>query len=229
MLGAYKLIAIRPVLILIAHQKVFALCFMAKFRAALAEQTNITGMAERLGDDRSRAYAYASQILVSSAVAPKTLEDQAPLVRSALEAASRTEDAYFQGALRWVIAIDEVSHGRMKVAREIAEETSAIGRHLNDPRPIGLALGILGWIALLTEDYQKALNCANESLRISLTPQARMNALGVKGSALTLLRRLGEATGEFSNVRKQLIELNWRYELTLTEPGFGVLAVLTEN
>ena len=213
-------------IVLIAHQKVFALCFMTNFRAALAEQTNITGMAQRLGDDRSIAYAYASQILVSSAVAPKTLEDQAPLVRSALEAASRTEDAYIQGAIRWVIAIDEVSRGRMKVAREIAEVTSAIGRHLNDPRPIGLALGILGWIALLTDDYEKALNYANESLRISLTPQERMNALGLKGSALTLLRRLDEATVEFSNVRKQLIELNWRYELTLTEPGFGVLALL---
>ena len=26
--------------------------------------------------------------------------------------------------------------------------------------------------------------------------------------------------------RKQLIELNWRYELLLTEPAFGILAIL---
>ena len=180
-------------IVLIAHQKVFALCFMTKFRVALAEQTNITGMAERLGDDRSIAYSYASQILVSSAVAAKTLEDQAPLVRSALEAASRTEDAYIQGALRWVIAIDEISRGRMKVAQDIAEEMSAIGRNLNDPRPVGMALGILSWIALTCDDYEKALNCANECLRIAVTPQERMNALGAKGSALPLLRRLDEA------------------------------------
>ena len=213
-------------IVLIAHQKVFALCFMTTFRAALAEQANITRMAERLGDDRSIAYAYASQILVSSAVAPKTLEDQAPLVRSALEAASRTEDAYIQGTLRWAIAIDELSRGRMKVAREIAEEMSAIGRHLDDPRPRGLALGILGWIALTTDDYEKALNYANESVRLSMTPQERMNALGVKAAVLPLLRRLDEANVEFSNMRKQLIELNWRYELILAEPVFGILAVL---
>ena len=212
-------------IVLIAHQKVFALFFMTKFQAALAEQANITRMAERLGDDRSIAYAYASQILVSSAVAPKTLEDQAPLVRSALEAASRTEDAYIQGMLRWVIAIDEIGRGRTKVAREIAEEMSAIGRRLNDPRPMGMALGTLGWIALASEDYEKALDCANECLRIPLTPQDRMMALGVKGGALTLLRRLDEAN-ELSNMRKQLVDLNWRYQLILTEPAFGILAVL---
>ena len=107
-------------IVLIAHQKVFALCFMTKFQAAQAEQATITRMAERLGDDRSIAYAYASQILVWSAIAPKTFEDQAPRVRSALEAASRTEDAYIQGTLRWAIAIDQISRGRMKVARDIA-------------------------------------------------------------------------------------------------------------
>ena len=128
-------------IVLIAHQKVFALCFMTKFQAAQAEQANITRMAERLGDDRSIAYAYASQILVWSAIAPKTFEDQAPRVRSALEAASRTEDAYIQGTLRWAIAIDQISRGRMKVARDIAEEMSAIGRNLNDPRPVGMGIG----------------------------------------------------------------------------------------
>ena len=123
--------------VLIAHQKVFALCFMNKFQTALAEQANITRMAERLGDDRSRAYAFSSQILVSSAVTPNSPEDQESLVQIAFKAASKTEDAYIRSVVRWVIAIDEIGRGRMRVAREIAEEMSAIGRHLNDPRPTG--------------------------------------------------------------------------------------------
>ena len=53
-----------------------------------------------------------------------------------------------------------------------------------------------------------------------------MNALGVRGAALTLLRRFDEAKVELSNVRRQLIELNWRYELILTEPAFGILSIL---
>jgi class 3 adenylate cyclase/tetratricopeptide (TPR) repeat protein len=214
-------------IVLIVHQKVFGLCFMTKFETALAEQTNITRMAERLGDDRSRAYAYASEILVSSAVAPKTPEEQEQVVRNALDAASKTEDSYIRSVVRWVIAIDEVSRGRMDVAQRIAEEMSAIGRNLNDPRPIGMGMGILGWIALTGDDYEKALNCANECLRIAYTPQEQMNALGVRGAALALMRRLGEAQTELSHIRMKLIELNWRYELLLTEPAFGILTILS--
>ena len=103
----------------------------------------------------------------------------------------------------------------MRIAQEIAEEMSAIGLHLNDPRPRGIGMGILGWIALFSDDYEKALNYANESLRIPLTPQERTNALGVKGAALTLLRRLDEAKVELSNTRKQYIEL----ELALCANG----------
>jgi len=216
-------------IVLIRHQKVFSLCFMTEFRAALAEQLDITRMAERLGDHRSIAYAYASQILVSSAVAPKTVEQLEPLFQNALDAASRTEDSYIRSVVRWVIAIYEISRGKMKVARDIAEEMSAIGRQLNDPRPIGMGMGVLGWIALTSDDYEKALSYANECLRIAYTPQERMNALGVKGAALALLRRLDEAEVELTKIRTQLTELNWRYELLLTEPAFGVLAILNEK
>jgi hypothetical protein len=115
----------------------------------------------------------------------------------------------------------------MKAAREIAEEMSAIGRQLNDPRPIGMGMGILGWISLTGDDYEKALDCANECLRIAYTPQERMNALGVRGAALALLRRLSDGQVELSDIRKQLIALNWRYELLLTEPAFGILTILS--
>jgi class 3 adenylate cyclase/tetratricopeptide (TPR) repeat protein len=212
--------------VLVLHQKVFSLCFMNEFQAALAEQANITRMAERLGDDRSRAYSLSSQILITSAVAPMTLSEQKPIVRSALKAASRTEDAYIRSVVRWVIAIDEIGRGRMGIARKIAEKMSKIGRRLNDPRPMGMGMGILGWIALTSDDYAKALSCADECLQIAHTPQERMNALGVKGSALALLKELEKAEPVLSDIRRQLIELNWRYELILLNPAFGVLAVL---
>jgi class 3 adenylate cyclase/tetratricopeptide (TPR) repeat protein len=212
--------------VLILHQKVFSLCFMSKFQEALAEQANITRMAERLGDDRSRAYSLSGEILVSSAVAPRALSDQKSIVRSALKAASRTEDVYIRSVVHWVIAIDEIGRGRMSVARKIAEKMSKIGRQMNDPRPMGMGMGILGWIALTSDDYAKALSCADECLQIAYTPQERMNALGVKGVALALQKELEKAEPVLSDIRRRLIELNWRYELTLINPAFGILAVL---
>ena len=210
----------------IAHQKVFGLCFMGNFPAALDEQAHINQMAERLNDDRSRAYALSSQILVSSAVAPKSPQELAPLVKRALDAGSRVQDAYIRSVVHWVIAIDELSRGRMTVAKQIAEEMSEIGRDLKDPRPTGMAMGILGWIALTSDDYEKALHCAEECLAIAFTPQERMNALGVKGSALAFLRRLEEADVVLSDIRLQVRDLNWRYEQMLLEPAYGVLTVL---
>ena len=210
----------------IAHQKVFGLCFMGNFQAALVEQERINRMAERLDDDRSRAYALSSQILVSSAVAPMTRRDMRPLVKKALDAASRIEDAYIRSVVRWVIAIDEISRGRMINAKQIADDMTAIGHELNDPRPTAMAMGILGWISLTSDDYEKALHYAEECLAIAFTPQERMNALGVKGSALALLKRLEEADIVLSDIRRQVRDLNWRYELTLLEPAYGVLTVL---
>jgi class 3 adenylate cyclase len=210
----------------IAHQKVFGLCFMGRFQAALDEQIRINKMAERLNDDRSKAYAISGQILVSSAVAPTSPEELAPLVKNALDAASRIQDAYIRSVVRWVIAIDELSRGRMKVAKQIGEEMTDIGRGCNDPRSIGMAMGILGWIALTSDDYEKALHCAEECLTVAFTPQERMNALGVKGSALAFLRRLEEADAVLSDIRVQVRDLNWGYEQTLLEPAYGILTVL---
>ncbi len=211
----------------ILHQKIFALCFMTKFREALSEQTSASRIADLSGDNRAKLYAFAGQILVSSAVAPKTTEELKPLVQNALEMAARIDDSYIGSVIRWVVAIDEVSRGRMVVAREIANEMSAIGRNLNDPRPRGMGMGILGWIALTGDDYNKALHYAEECLEIAYTPQERMNALGVKGSALALVRRIEEAQLVMTDIRRRLIELKWGYELILLGPAFGILAVLT--
>jgi len=214
-------------IVLILHQKVFGLCFMTRFEAALAEQAKMSAMVERLGDSRSRAYCFASQILISSAVAPQVFTAHETVAHSAIEAASKTEDAYIRSVVRWVIAIDEISRGRMGVARQIAEEMSAIGHQLNDPRPRGMGMGILGWLALTSDDYGKALNYADECLQIAYTPQERMNALGVKGAALALLKKIEEGRLVLTDIRRRLTELNWRYELILLDPAFGVLTVLS--
>jgi class 3 adenylate cyclase len=122
-------------IVLIAHQKVFGLCFMTEFEAALQEQSKMMGMAKRLDDVRSEAYAYASELLVSAAVAPKSNEEQALVVQKALHSAAKTDDSYIRSIVRWAIAVDELSRGRMKIARDIAEEMAVIGRNSNDSTP----------------------------------------------------------------------------------------------
>ena len=212
--------------ILIVHHKVMSLVYMGQFRAAKMAQEIISPMADRLGDDRSRAYSLAGEIQVSTVIAPKSIQEFETLSRSALDCASRTNDVYIRSYLHWIIAMDEIHRGRVTKARSIAEETSAIGRQLNDPRPVGVGLGVLGWVALTSEDYGNALTYAQECLRIALTPQDRMTASPIQGAALVLLRKIEAGEAIFSEARKELSALEWRWSLGGVEPIFGVLTIL---
>ena len=53
-------------------------------------------MAERLGDSRSKAYALAGEIIVSTILSPKPLQEFEILKQNAIRAASDTPDAYIQ-------------------------------------------------------------------------------------------------------------------------------------
>ena len=64
-----------PRAVLIRHQYVFALFWNARYREAAAMQRETSPIANRLGDSRSKAYSLAGEILVSTIVAPKPLDE----------------------------------------------------------------------------------------------------------------------------------------------------------
>ena len=132
-----------PRAVLIRHQYVFALLWNTRYREAAAMQRETLPMADRLGDSRSKAYALAGEILVSTIVAPKPLNEFEILKREAIKAASDTTDAYIQSWTRFVIGWEEMHRGRMNDARDAARELMQVGRLLNDPRSTGFGLGIV--------------------------------------------------------------------------------------
>ena len=85
----------------------------------------------------------AGEILVSTIVAPKPLQEFEKLKIEAVKAASDTSDAYIQNWTRFVIAWEEFHLGRMLNARDLGCELMQIGRMLNDPRATGLGLSVL--------------------------------------------------------------------------------------
>ena len=60
-----------PRVVLIRHHYVFALFWNARYREAAAMQRETSLMANRLGDSRSKAYALAGEIFVSTIVCAK--------------------------------------------------------------------------------------------------------------------------------------------------------------
>jgi class 3 adenylate cyclase len=175
--------------VLILHQRVTSLVWMGRYREAATAQDEISAMADRLGDDLSRAYSAAGAILVSRKVWPMRAEQNEPLGRTALAAAARTNDPFIQTWLRWIIAIEALDRGRIIEARSRAGEMITIGQRLNDPRPIGFGLNCLAWIENVLENYQEALRYSEETLKVAVTTWDRMAATYAKAFALVMLRR----------------------------------------
>ena len=130
--------------VLIREQYVFALYSNGRYRDAAAAQRETLPIAIRLGDNRSRAYALAGEMMTATVLAPKPLHEFEALKRQAIKAASDTTDAYLQIWIRWIVGWEEISRGRIAEARDLARELMHIGHIVKDPRSTGLGLWLRG-------------------------------------------------------------------------------------
>ncbi len=194
-----------PRAILIRHQYICALTWNTRYREAAAMQRETSLIANRLGDSRSRAYSLASEIDVSTIVAPKPLREFEILKRDAIKAVSDTADAYIQNRTRFVIGIEEFHRGRITEARDSARELMQVGRLLDDPRSTGSGLFLLASIALVSNSHAEALEYSEQSLAVAVTPFDRNGAINTKGCALVLLRRIEEGAKLLEEQRRRCI------------------------
>jgi tetratricopeptide (TPR) repeat protein len=218
-----------PRAVLIRQQYAYTLLLNARYREGAAVQREASAIASRLGDSRSKAYALASEIFVSSVVAPKPLHEFEALKQEAIAAASGTVDAYIQTWARFGIAWEEILRGRLNDARDSARELMQIGRLLNDPRSTGFGLWLLTWIALMSDSYSEALEYSEQSVAVAVTPLDRTTAIGGKGCALALLRRIEQAKPLLEEHRRQCVADGYHYLLVGTDAILGVCKVLQGN
>jgi class 3 adenylate cyclase len=215
-------------LVRIRHEYVFALTSMARYRDAQAVQQKATPMARRLGDHASLAYSLAGEMLVSTTIAPKSVEEFQELARDAIVAASKTDDAYIQYWVRAWIAWEEFHRGHILNARRMAQDMMEVGHQLNDPRSIGLGLVVLGWTAIVGDDYHEGLRYHEESLKLAATPYERLSATNGKLVALALLRRT-EAFPLLRDWMEQCKANGWDWQLSGADGIWAICLVLQGN
>jgi hypothetical protein len=218
-----------PRVVIIRHHYIFALLWNTRYREALATQEETSQIADRIRDSRSRAYALAGEILVSTIVAPKPLRDFEKLKIEAIKAASNTSDAYIKNWTRFVVAWEEFHLGRMLNARDSARELMEIGRTLNDPRSTGLGLSVLALIALLSDSHEEALEYSQQSIDVAVTRQDRETAVNIKGCALVLLRRAKEGSELLEKFRDRCFAGGDLYSLSTVDGIIGVSQVIQGN
>jgi class 3 adenylate cyclase/tetratricopeptide (TPR) repeat protein len=216
----------KPVVVLIRHHHVFALLWSARFKEASAMQRELSMLAERVGDNRSKAYAWAGEILVATLFAPKPLNEFEILKRSAILSASDTADAYIQNWTWWVIGWNEMHRGRMNDARDASRELLQVGQRLNDPRSTGFGLNLLSWIAIFSDSHTEALEYSEQSLSVAVTTWDRTAASLAKGQALMILRRPEDAIGIVTEQQRRIATDGDHYSLGGIDPAIAFHKVL---
>jgi class 3 adenylate cyclase/tetratricopeptide (TPR) repeat protein len=203
-----------PRVVLIRHNYVFALLWNTRYREAVVVQKETLALAHRLGDTRSKAYALASEIQVSTLVEPKSREEFERLKSEALEASSATDDLYIKAWIRYVIGWEEIHQGRINAARDSARELMRVGSLLNDPRSRGFGLYLLAWIALISNSKAEALKYCEQALTAAITPLERNGVMNVKGCALILFGRVDEGVRILNAFRRRCIDDGDLYSMT---------------
>jgi len=216
---------------LVYHHYVFALMMSGRYGDAGTAQNKLTALAAREDiDARSRAYALACAIFLSSVMASRSysIETFEPLSKEAIALASTVDDVHLQYFIQFAIGWVEFHRGRVAKAHEAAQELLAVGRRMNDPRSIGFGMQLLGWIALLSDDYAAALGFAETGMTDACTPFDREACDNAYCSALVLLRR-PEGYQKLRNFMDRAKVGGWLYMLNGPDGAMGVaLAVRGE-
>ena len=165
---------------------------------------------------------YASHL----SLRPKPLHEFEIVKKQAIEAASDTADAYIQGWVRNVICVEEIYQGRMSKARASAQELIQVGRRLNDPHSTALGLGMLGWVALVSNSYAEALEYSEQVLPVAVTPWDRESGNLLKGCALVLLGRTEEGASLMEGQRSRAVTYGYLHTLRYSDAIIGVCKVL---
>ena len=98
--------------VLVQHHYLYALILSGRFRDAEKVMTGLSAMAGRLGDARSTAYALASDLHLSTFIAPKPYDDFVALGCAAIAAATDINDVYLQYFVQFAVGWEELNRGR---------------------------------------------------------------------------------------------------------------------
>ena len=112
-----------PRVLIIRYHYAHALILNARYREAEEMQRETSSLAERLGDGRSKAYAFAGEAYLGTMVGLKPRHDFERLREEAVRAAADTQDVYLQNQVRFVIGLEEMFRGGMNNARELGSRT----------------------------------------------------------------------------------------------------------
>jgi len=194
-----------------------------EIRAAHDLLLEALAIAERLGDGRARAYARGCLLQTRILLGLDSLEIADQAKRQLMEDGQRFGDNFIRNWSFWFVAWDYFYRGLSKQAREVAVQLIESGNERNDPRALGLANWLLGWIDIGDDRYDDAISHAEECLRVAVTPTDRQNGEIIKAGAGLFNGRVQEGLLQLNALVEELERLGAKYNGASTMRGVAIV------
>ena len=171
----------------------------------LLERALVLG--RELGDDVAVAYAELGLMWAlvywgePGAERRRTLEEMGDRVAATGRSVG---DIWLASKAILALSIDDMVWGRPGDSRRNALRLMELGRETNDPRPRAMALWELAYLNAYTGEFEEAVQNAEESERLALSPVDRASAIHAKAIALPNLGRVEEGLALLRDTRSNL-------------------------
>ncbi len=135
-------------------------------------------------------------------------------------------DIWLASKAQLALGTDLMAWGRPGEGRAALMKLMAMSRETNDPRPRAMALWALAALDTYSDNYAEAIENANESLRISLSPVDRDIALGYKSMSMILSGQLDDGMALGTRIIDELQEKGLAMVMAVPKMILGVGTVL---
>ncbi len=205
----------------------FALLTVWRFRDGREIQDKALALAERQGDPKTKAYAIAGVIFLSTTIAPLSLDELTKLADEAFFAAKDGSDVYLFATVAMSVAWNYSNRGMLNEGREWAQRLLRFGRDRRDSRSAGIGLWMSGWLDLLAEDDASALHHGQECMAVGSTPIDRIMGSMVTATAQIRTGAVREGLALMRRVRHEIAANDWTYLFVATDGPLGLGMMLS--
>ncbi len=200
-----------PELVIAYYYQTLALVQRYELRAGLERMTDAVAVAEKIGDPRALAFAQAGMLHCRTRLGLDTREEAEQRRKEVLESCLSLKDNFLRNSAYFFVVWDCIYRGLFKEARALAIRQMASGQATGDPRAIGFANWVLGWINLVADSPNEAIAYADEGLRLAIAPLDRLQGENIKTSAAILSGKGREALPRIEALNREFERLGLRY------------------
>ena len=182
-------------------------------------------IAERIGDGRARAYARAGLLHCRTRLGLDSFEAAEAAKAELMRDAQEFGDNFVRNAAYFAATWDYFYRGLVNEARAMAIRLIASSKESADPRAIGFANWMLGWIQIVCGAPDAAIGYAEECAEVATTPFDRLQGEIIRAVALVLSGHAAEGLEKMDRLNREFERLGALYSVLGAPRGAALVAL----